>query len=45
MEKLDRYKAIWRLVQKFGYNYDYREVYINSQKDICRIGCEKHGFF
>lgn len=45
MKRIDRYTAIWRLVQKFGYKFDYREVNVNNQFDECRVGCPVHGFF
>ena len=43
--KVDRYKYIWKAIQKHGYKFDYRELnYIDNKTNII-VGCEKHGFF
>jgi len=42
---MDRYKFIWKAIQKHGYKYDYRKVnYINSKTKVCII-CPEHGEF
>lgn len=41
----DRYKFIWKAVQKHGYKYDYSKVsYVRSKSDV-EIICRKHGSF
>lgn len=43
--KTDRYKFIWKSIQKNGYILDYREVnYIDNSTPITLI-CDKHGKF
>ena len=43
---MDRYKTIWRLVQKHGYRFDYRELPDNIQpNDKVPIICPIHGRF
>ena len=43
--KTDRYKFIWKSIQRNGYDLDYREVnYIDNSTTVTLI-CDKHGKF
>lgn len=45
---MERYAFIWKAIQRYGYELDYRESYINStdlKHTKVRIGCDKHGFY
>lgn len=43
--QIDRYKFIWKAIQKHGYKFDYREVDYKNNADKIKIGCPEHGFF
>ena len=42
---MDRYKIIWRAIQKYGYKYDLREISSAKKTDYINVICDKHGKF
>ena len=41
---MDRYEIMWRITQKYGYQYDLRKIGHHKGKENCVFGCIKHGW-